>query len=1036
MKGAYVFIFLISLRTLAWASSSNNHDSTCIDGCTGLCKSATDVNLHKNAVWICRGRFGRLDLNCSGNQTIKTSQMISCQAAIIYRPTEAEYEEVSSMFMHKVNCTAGRTDCRNEVLANRLGLWQCHWDKLCLLIDYRGYIQLRSVQERHGSLHHFSGSIQGSRNKTTKVLPHKLFPNWPQDTNCSRQTVPCVDVTIQEYDERESSRSIASWTCPTSSVQVNISVSCKVFYEGNDTLSPSKVCCDVFIQKANEVSAEGPALCSMNHSKRILDCKWQRASLHVTCPLKASGGCQAIYSSDCKISNNNTNPQTCPDPVLSTAVTPTNASLATGKGSSRFNSSKITPNWPQDTNCSGQTVPCVDVTIQEYDERESSRSIASWTCPTSSVQVNISVSCKVFYEGKDTLSPSKVCCDVFIQKANEVSAEGPALCSMNHSTRILDCKWQWAFLHVTCPLNASGDVRRDCQAIYSSGCKIPNNNTNPQTCSDSVLSTAVPPTNASLGTGKGSSRANSSKITDDVRDYLSQFKCNASSIQTLLLQLEGTLRRRLAEILNSTSNQTSLRIRDEIIDITVKVLADSNEKIKVPGPVASFSLPPNSIATKNGSIGILTAAFKFDRQCNDSQGLTLQDGNSNGPSTLRSPIITVLAASPQGDIKYLRGNATLTFRTKNAGPSSTQCVFLNSTSRSWSSDGMKLEKNLSSNYTTCLSNHLTSFAVLINYKDKTRPLLSSKEKLALDIITKLGCGIGISCLIACILIFTCIRGLSATRFRIHLNLCIALTGSLVLFISGIEATQIKGVCIAVAIMLHYFFTASFSWMCIEAVHLFTKIVSVFNVQVRRLRYYVAVGWGLPALIVAISVSANFNGYSTPDICWLSLEGSLIWAFLAPVIIIVLINVAVLIAVIFVRLTLKGNLLTPNEDKKFVAALKTVVVLFPLLGLSWLFGLMAILKQSRAFLYPFAILSPFQGGFIFLAQIIGNREVRASVRSARERHSTNSSLRLEQKKREKKANKVHGNKNTEAACLMMRLTATKGRNKNKMEPTHV
>ena len=72
-------------------------------------------------------------------------------------------------------------------------------------------------------------------------------------------------------------------------------------------------------------------------------------------------------------------------------------------------------------------VPCVDVTIQEYDERESSRSIASWTCPTSSVQVNISVSCKVFYEGKDLLSPSKVCCDVFIQKANNVFAEVPGI---------------------------------------------------------------------------------------------------------------------------------------------------------------------------------------------------------------------------------------------------------------------------------------------------------------------------------------------------------------------------------------------------------------------------------------------------------------------------------------------------------------------------------------------------------------------------------------------------------------------------------
>ena len=72
--------------------------------------------------------------------------------------------------------------------------------------------------------------------------------------------VPCADVTIQEYYERESSRSNASWTCPTSSVQVNISVSCKVFYEGNDTLSPSKVCCDVFIQEANKVSAEGPGI--------------------------------------------------------------------------------------------------------------------------------------------------------------------------------------------------------------------------------------------------------------------------------------------------------------------------------------------------------------------------------------------------------------------------------------------------------------------------------------------------------------------------------------------------------------------------------------------------------------------------------------------------------------------------------------------------------------------------------------------------------------------------------------------------------
>lgn len=55
--------------------------------------------------------------------------------------------------------------------------------------------------------------------------------------------------------------------------------------------------------------------------------------------------------------------------------------------------------------------------------------------------------------------------------------------------------------------------------------------------------------------------------------------------------------------------------------------------------------------------------------------------------------------------------------------------------------------------------------------------------------------------------------------------------------------SLQGVCIAVAVMLHYFFTASFTWMCVEAIHMFSKIVSVFNIQTIRMRYYVALGWG-------------------------------------------------------------------------------------------------------------------------------------------------------------------------------------------------
>ena len=44
-------------------------------------------------------------------------------------------------------------------------------------------------------------------------------------------------------------------------------------------------------------------------------------------------------------------------------------------------------------------------------------------------------------------------------------------------------------------------------------------------------------------------------------------------------------------------------------------------------------------------------------------------------------------------------------------------------------------------------------------------------------------------------------------------------------------------------MLHYFFTASLTWMFVEALHLFLKIVSVFNIRITRMRYYAAIGWG-------------------------------------------------------------------------------------------------------------------------------------------------------------------------------------------------
>ena len=44
---------------------------------------------------------------------------------------------------------------------------------------------------------------------------------------------------------------------------------------------------------------------------------------------------------------------------------------------------------------------------------------------------------------------------------------------------------------------------------------------------------------------------------------------------------------------------------------------------------------------------------------------------------------------------------------------------------------------------------------------------------------------------------------------------------------------------------------------------------------------------------------------------------------------------------------------------FSAALKTVVILLPLLGLCWVFGLVGVVTHNRPFIYAFVLLSSLQ-----------------------------------------------------------------------------
>lgn len=79
----------------------------------------------------------------------------------------------------------------------------------------------------------------------------------------------------------------------------------------------------------------------------------------------------------------------------------------------------------------------------------------------------------------------------------------------------------------------------------------------------------------------------------------------------------------------------------------------------------------------------------------------------------------------------------------------------------------------------------------------------------------------------CVLFFCRkIRVLDATKY--HIQLCIAILFTLVVFVAGVDKTAVVGGCIAASVLIHYFSLASVMWMLAESLLLLQNVVLVFQ----------------------------------------------------------------------------------------------------------------------------------------------------------------------------------------------------------------
>ncbi|XP_069752051.1 adhesion G protein-coupled receptor B2-like isoform X3 [Narcine bancroftii] len=244
----------------------------------------------------------------------------------------------------------------------------------------------------------------------------------------------------------------------------------------------------------------------------------------------------------------------------------------------------------------------------------------------------------------------------------------------------------------------------------------------------------------------------------------------------------------------------------------------------------------------------------------------------------------------------------------------------------------------------------------------------------------IGCGIACMALLTLLAVYAAFwRFIKSERSIILLNFCISIMASNILILVGQTQIHSKGVCMMTAAFLHFFFLSSFCWVLTEAWQSYLAVLGKIRTRLIRKRF-LCLGWGLPALIVAISVGfTKAKGYGTPNYCWLSLEGGLLYAFVGPAAIIVLVNMLIGI-IVFNKLMSRDGISDKSKKQRAGASLWSSCVVLPLLALTWMSAVLAMTDQrSILFQILFAVFDSIQGFVIITIHCFMRREIQDVVK---------------------------------------------------------
>ena len=231
-----------------------------------------------------------------------------------------------------------------------------------------------------------------------------------------------------------------------------------------------------------------------------------------------------------------------------------------------------------------------------------------------------------------------------------------------------------------------------------------------------------------------------------------------------------------------------------------------------------------------------------------------------------------------------------------------------------------------------------------------------------------------------LLTYTLFRDLRSLPGKIQMNLAAATLVAALILLPSVFAYEYHTPCTVLAVAAHYAYLSQFLWMSIlsfeisrtlHRAHHFRMLESKKKQRIYLITY-LCIGWGIPLLIVSVSIALHFStsfvGYGEDSFCFINNVGGMFVLFILLIGVCILFNIvaAIYIGLLIFKAFINQLKLGKNQNVPYIRIMIAVV---SVTGILYLLGTIFVSLTYDWSIYLFGILVTSQGFVMCIAMIV-------------------------------------------------------------------